>query len=118
MSNIVPVIVGSPPGGSTPPTQVLTASDVILAAGINAALIVITGATTGSITVTIDDPNSQSPAFATAFNADVPLTVASVVKKVFLLTNLGRFKDVATGNINITTSGTPAGSNIEVYAVG
>lgn len=117
MATITPTTVGAPPTGTSPPTQVLSAADVIAAQGVNAALFYITGATSGSITVTIDDPNTQGPAYATSFNPDVPLTVAQAVKKVFLLTGLGRFKD-ASGNINITTSGTPTGSNIEIYAVG
>lgn len=117
MATIQPTVPAAPPNGTTPPTQVLSAADVIAAAGVNKALIIITGATSGSITVSFDDPNTQSPPYATAFNPDVPLTVAQAVKKAFLLDGLGRFKD-ASGNINITTSGTPAGSNIEFYAVG
>lgn len=117
MATITPVVPAIPPGGTVPPTQVLSAADVISAAGINKVLIIITGATSGSITVSIDDPNTQSPPYATAFNPDVPLTVAQAVKRSFVLDGLGRFKD-ASGNINIATSGTPAGSNIEVYAVG
>jgi hypothetical protein len=102
---------------TTPPTQALTAADVFPAPG-ERYLLVVSGATSGSITVTVDDPTSQSPLGATAFNPDLVLPAVPVTpaKRVFLLSGCSRFRD-ANGNINLATSGTPAGSNIEIYAV-
>lgn len=55
------------------------------------------------ITVTLDDPNSVSPAGATAFNADLAVTVANASEK--MIGPLGpRFID-GNGNTAIAYSG-------------
>lgn len=105
------------PTASTPPTQALTASDVF-AAPSERYLLVVTGATSGAIVVTVDDPTSVTPVGATTWNPDMALGSVAVTpaRRAFYLTGCSRFRD-ASGNINLTTSGTPAGSNIEIYAV-
>lgn len=104
------------PAATTPPTQVLSAADVFPAPG-ERYLLVVTGATSGSMTITVADPTSPIPLGSTAINdavlGAVPVTPA---KRAFLLTNCSRFRN-ASGNISLATSGTPAGSNIEIYAV-
>ena len=105
------------PAAITPPTQALSAADSFPAPG-ERYLFVVTGATSGSIVITVDDPTSQTPVGATAFNADAALASVPVTpaRRTFLLSGCSRFRDGA-GNINLTTSGTPAGSNVEIYAV-
>jgi hypothetical protein len=110
------VLSPSYPNAVTPGTQALSAADSFPAPG-DKYLLVVTGATTGSITITVDDPTSPIPLGSSAVNdavlSAVPVTPA---KRTFLLTGCARFRD-ASGNINLATSGTPAGSNIEIYAV-
>ncbi len=56
-----------------------------------------------SITVTVDDPNSQSPVAATAFNPDPAITVVNATARSILLVT-SRVLNVATGLINIAYS--------------
>jgi hypothetical protein len=57
------------------------------------------------ITVTVDDPVSVSPASATAFNPDVPVTVTNAQQRMQTI-DANRFRD-SNGWINFTYSGTP-----------
>lgn len=58
----------------------------------------------GSITVTIDDPGSPSPAGATQFNPDVAVTVGAGASKLIGPFPPFRFND-ANGRVNVSYSG-------------
>lgn len=105
--------------GVTPVTAVPSASDVFPALGSDRYLITVVGPTTGTVTIKVDDPNTQTPPNATAFDPDVTLgPVASTVKKQYLLRNAGRYRD-ASGNITLNNSASSAftGSTIEITEV-
>jgi len=58
----------------------------------------------GSINVIINDPNTASPAGATAFNPDVTVAVAASATKTIKLASPRRFIDTTTGRIDIAYS--------------
>lgn len=111
MSTITPVKPGVVGQVITPATP--TASDVIPARAYRFVVLVAVS-TTGTPTITVDDPTSQAPSgTGVQFNADVTLTLTAGQVKAQRL-DCARFRDV-NGNINITTS-SPANST--VYALG
>jgi hypothetical protein len=57
----------------------------------------------GSITATIDDPNTVTPEGASAFNPDVPIVVASG-SRIVKISNPSRFAATATGKVSIAWS--------------
>lgn len=61
---------------------------------------------TATQTVTIDDPNTQTPADATAFNPDVAIPVVNAGEVFAYIQEPRRFKDSVTGNISLSYSGT------------
>lgn len=91
------------------------ASDVIPALAYREVILVLTS-TTGTPTVTVDDPTSQAPSgtLAAPFNPDVTLAVTTGQSKVQKL-SCARFRD-SSGNINISTA-TPANSTLIVIGV-
>ena len=68
----------------------------------------------GSRTITIDDPNTTAPEGATAFNADLTVTVPASSTRLVKLTNPARFKGAATGRASMTYSAN-ADLTIEVF---
>lgn len=64
------------------------------------------------VTVTIDDPVSQNPGNATAFNPDVPIVVTNGQARVATVV-VDRFRDSA-GNITLAYSVTPT-MTVEVH---
>lgn len=68
----------------------------------------------GTITVTLDDPNSATPEAAAAFTPDVTWAVLFGTSKVVKITDITRFKDTTTGKINFTFSGV-ASLTVKVY---
>jgi hypothetical protein len=67
------------------------------------------------VTVTIDDPTSVTPVAATAFNPDIGVAVpATTGLRTFLIPDVTRFVDPATGRLNWTYSGALTGT-CEVY---
>jgi len=106
---ITPNVVGVAPAPITP------GADSIVAGPFQQVLLVLRSVSTGTPTITVDDPTSPTPAgtLASPFNADVTLTVSAGQTKVMLL-DCNRFRDF-TGNINYTTA-TPG--DALVYAIG
>lgn len=80
------------------------ASDTIAVLPTTKYLIHVKNGGGAPITVTVDDPTSQSPAQAAQFNPDVAPSVPAAGERVFVLDST-RFRD-ANGNINITFSAT------------
>ena len=73
----------------------------------------------GIITVTLDDPTSVSPPSATAFNPDAAVAVPATtgVRRVNLSgAALARFRDPATGRVNLTYSAV-ASFTVEAFYV-
>lgn len=102
--------------GITPVTATPSASDSFSAAGSDRYLITITGPTSNGGTLKIDDPNTQPPAAATAFDPDASCTVVQAVKKQWLIRSAARYKD-ANNNINLTFTGVVTGAIIEITEV-
>jgi len=90
----------------TPVTPDVTGNYIVV--GTNDRLWLRYTNTAGSITtITLDDPTSVTPESATAFNADVAVAVpATTGVRVIRLEGdrLRRFRDPATGRINISYS--------------
>lgn len=70
--------------------------------------------TGASVVVTLDDPVSQNPGSATAFNPDVPVTVAATTGVRAVTVDANRFRDPATGNISLAYSISPT-MTVEVH---
>ena len=68
----------------------------------------------GTITITMDDPNSQTPVAASAFTPDVAWAVAFGTSRVVKIADITRFKDTSTGKINFTYSGVTS-LTVKVY---
>lgn len=66
----------------------------------------INNASGGSVTVTLDDPNSVTPVNATAFNPDVAVTVGAGVVKTVVVSDLARFKQSGGGVLFTPSSAT------------
>lgn len=102
--------------GTTLVPIVPTASDQIPCSAYKAVLLVVRTGGTNTYAATIDDPTSQGPAGATAYNPDLATgTVPISTVRVFRL-ETARFKD-ANGNINLTSSSTFTGTTLEAYGV-
>jgi hypothetical protein len=101
---IVPVLTGTV---ETAPAAAAGGGDVFPAVqGASYLLRVINGG--GSpITVTLDDPSTQSPPGATAFNPDVAIPVTNGTTKSIKITSsdVNRLRNPTTGNIAIAYSG-------------
>lgn len=95
-------------------TTITPGSDAIPAAAYRWVLLVARSVSTGTPTITVDDPTSVAPAgTGVTFNPDVTLTLTAGQTKVMRL-DCARFRD-ANGNINYTTA-TPG--DAVVYAIG
>lgn len=91
-----------------PTAQVPDAAGNWLVPGTNTAPIYLeftNAAGSGTITVTLDDPNSTTPEAAAAFTPDVTWAVLFGTSKLVKITDILRFKDSTTGRINLTFSG-------------
>lgn len=113
MATITPV---SPAvAGTVSTTQALTSgADVIPASAYNLIFLILRSVSTGTPTTTIDDPTSQTPSGAQAFNPDVQVTLTAAQTKIVRL-DCGRFRDV-NGNINITTT-TPGDAVVSAIGI-
>lgn len=67
-----------------------------------------------SRTVTVDDPNTATPAGATSFNPDLAVTVPALSTRIVKISDPSRFIAAATGDITLTYSSN-ADLTIEVY---
>lgn len=76
------------------------ASDTIAVQPTSKYLLHIKNANAGTVSVVITDPNSQSPAGATAYNASVTISIPTGTERLIVLDS-GRFRDV-NGNITLT----------------
>lgn len=107
LTPVAPSVIG------TTATTITPGSDSIPALAYRFVLLVVMS-TTGTPTITVDDPTSQAPAgTGVQFNADVQLVLGAGQTKVMRL-DCARFRDV-NGNINYTTA-TPG--DARVFAVG
>lgn len=102
MAALTPVLPGA--GGAVLAYTSVSDGTGVFAASPGARYILLFRNTGGSASVpTIDDPNSQSPVGATAWNPDVagasiPITTGATAHVI----DANRFRDGATGNITIT----------------
>lgn len=71
--------------------------------GVKLALHVKNGSA-GSITVTVNDPNTKTPLGATAFNPDIGIVIPAGAERIALLDPISRFVD-ENGNVGLTYSG-------------
>jgi hypothetical protein len=112
MTALTPV-VPTPSGAAVTPTQ-MTATDTIPVQAGGRYLLITRNTTATPLVTTIDDPNSAGPAGAQSFNPDVQVTtpITTGVRSTILDSN--RFRD-GSGNINLTSTGTAAGTTAEVY---
>jgi|SRR5687768_15281353 len=95
-------------------TPITPGADAIPCSQYRYVTLVARSASTGTPTITVDDPTSSAPAgTGVTFNADVTLTLTAGQLKSMRL-DCARFRD-ANGNINYTTA-TPGDS--VVYALG
>jgi uncharacterized spore protein YtfJ len=95
-------------------TPITPGSDSIAASAYGVVFLVVRSVSTGTPTITVDDPTSQGPAgTGVSFNPDAQLTLTAGQTKVMRL-DCARFRD-ANGNINYTTA-TPG--DAVVYAIG
>lgn len=86
-------------------------------AGVNKLTLRFANTGGAAVTVTIDDPTSPSPVGATAFNPDLSVSVpATTGIREFVIPDVARFVDPATGRINWTYSAALTGS-VEVVGV-
>lgn len=113
MATITPIVPGVVATVATP--QALTAgADVIPCSQYNIIFLVLRSVSTGTPTVTVDDPTSSAPAgTGVTFNPDPQAVLTAAQQKVMRL-DTARFRD-ASGNINITTA-TPG--DAVAYAIG
>ena len=111
LTPLAPSVAGAAPNSITP-----TAADTIPCAAYRWILLIVRTGGTNTYAANIDDPVSQSPSAATAFNPDIATgTVAISSAKAFRL-DCARFRD-ANGNINITSSSTFTGTTLEAYGI-
>jgi hypothetical protein len=54
--------------------------------------------------VSVDDPNSQGPAGATAYNPDVTVSVTNAQERMIRLNPIRRYVNTGTGNVTVTHS--------------
>lgn len=93
--------------GTAPSAAVADATgNYIIPGSATRVILRIANASVSSMTVTLDDVNSTGPSSATAFNADVVVTIPASSQKYVKLTGreLARFKDAVTGRISWTYS--------------
>jgi hypothetical protein len=99
-----PTVTGTVP---TAPSAAAGGGDVFPAVqGAHYLLRIINGSGAG-ITVTVDDPTTQSPSGATAFNPDLAKLIAAGTEQMFNLSerDVTRFRNPANGNIALSYSG-------------
>lgn len=94
-------------------TPITPGSDSIPCGSYRAVILVVRSVSTGTPTITVDDPTSVSPDGATQFDPDVSMTLTAGQLKLFKL-DTSRFRNSA-GNITYTTA-TPG--DAVVYAIG
>lgn len=94
-------------------TSITPGADSIPARAYRFVLLVVSS-TTGTPTITVDDPTSQAPAgTGVQFNPDAQVVLAAGQTKVMRL-DCARFRDV-NGNINYTTA---SPGDARVFAIG
>lgn len=114
MSTITPVAPSVTPATVTP--IVPTAADVIPCAAYTKVILVITTGGTNTYAGSIDDPTSQSPVGATAWNPDLSTGTIPISSQRSVSLDTARFRD-SSGNINLTSSSTFTGTTVEAYGV-
>lgn len=111
MATITPVKPGVVGQVVTPVTP--AATDVIPAAAYR-FIVLVAVSSTGTPTITVDDPTSQAPAgTGVQFNPDAQLSLTAGQSKVMRI-DCARFRDT-NGNINISTT---SPTNSTIYVVG
>lgn len=112
LTPVLPTAVGSALAYTS-----LTDGIGVFPASIGARYLLLFRNTSGSASVpTIDDPTSQTPAGATAFNPDlVGASIPATTGVTSQLIDAGRFRD-ASGNVNFTI--TNAASTITCAVIG
>lgn len=76
----------------------------------------ITNTSGGTITVTFDDPNSQNPGSAQAFNPDVQFGILTATSRIFGPFPPARFND-ANGRVQLAWGSTPGATLVwEAYS--
>lgn len=100
--------------GAQPTTNTLTVGPDTIALPATGRFLFRFNNTGGApITWTIDDPVSQTPASAKAWNPDVDVVVTNAQARAVTV-DMARFRDPATGNVSITPSGAPT-ATLEIH---
>lgn len=102
--------------GNTVTPIVPTAADVIPCSAYSVVILIVRTGGTNTYTGSIDDPTSQTPASATAFNPDVSTGAVPISTTKSFRLDTARFRD-SSGNINITSSSTFTGTTLEAYGI-
>jgi len=104
LTPIVPVLAGTV---ETAPVAAAGGGDVFPAVPGGEYLLRVINGGGSPITVTLDDPTSQTPPAATAFNPDVAIPVTNGTTKAILIGDreITRLRNPTTGNIAIAYSG-------------
>lgn len=102
--------------GLTPSYGAVSASDYFVPKGSEKYILHVKNGGGSADSVVINDPNSASPSSATAFNADVTVSVPNGQERMIAL-DPARFIDPATGRIDITHSFTTSVTCAVVRAV-
>lgn len=115
MATITPIAPGLTGAAEAAPATP-TAADVIPAAAYKYVLLVFSG-TTSTLTLKVDDPTTPAIAGATT-PADPDLTVGPLAagNTFSRLLPTARYRD-ASGNINITTTGTVGDARVKAYGI-
>lgn len=82
--------------------------DVFPAQAQSRYLIHVKNGHTSSQDVVIDDPTSDTPSGATAFDPDVTVSVPNAGERMILIANARRFINTTTGEISLSYSGVTA----------
>lgn len=88
-------------GAAITPAAASLTTDFVVPATASVVVYRIVNGTGASLTVTIDDPNTATPVAATAFNADVPIVIATGTTRTGKITDINRFRDKTTGKITM-----------------
>lgn len=92
------------PAGITPTYAAASAGGDKVVPADHVFLVVKNGGAS-SVTVTVDDPNSQSPSGAAAFNPDLSVSVGAATEKWIGPLTAARFAAAADGLAAVTYSG-------------
>jgi hypothetical protein len=104
LTPIQPVLAGTQ---ETAPAAAAAGGDVFPAVEGGSYLLRVINGGGSPITVTLNDPTSQAPGSATAFNPDVAVPVTNATTKSILInsSDVRRLRNPTTGNIEIAYSG-------------